>query len=165
MYELTASPKPPQTWSAILVRYALLAAILLALIGVLFAHRAWTARRPASTRAATEFISASPIEDRYGIRVTLVGVTAAGGLVNFRFKVLDAEKAKEIVQDPENMPMLIAEDSGTTLKAPGTVRHNITLETGRGYYILYINTQGAIKPGTPVSVVIGDLRLEHMIAQ
>ena len=135
------------------------------LIGVLFAHRGWTAQRSASTETATKFISASPLENRYGIRATLIEVTAAGGLIAFRFKVLDPEKAKEIVQDPENMPMLIAEDSGTTLKAPGTVRHNITLETDRGYYILYINTQGVVKPGTPVSVVIGGLRLEHMIAQ
>ena len=40
-----------------------------------------------------------------------------------------------------------------------------TLREGLVYYMFYPNQENVIKPGTAVSVVIGDNRLEHVIAQ
>lgn len=51
----------------------------------------------------------SATESRYGIQITQIGLTAAGGLVDFRFKVLDAAKARQLLGDPANAPVLIAE--------------------------------------------------------
>jgi hypothetical protein len=42
---------------------------------------------------------------------------------------------------------------------------NAKLEDGLVYYILYSNTDNLVKPGTPVSVVIGDWQLEPIIAK
>jgi hypothetical protein len=42
-------------------------------------------------------------------------------------------------------------------------KHDLVI--GRTYYILYGNARGAIKRGRPVTVVVGDQRLEHLIAQ
>jgi len=39
------------------------------------------------------------------------------------------------------------------------------LQAGRVNYLLYPNAQSAINPGSRVTLVIGDLRLEHLIAQ
>ena len=36
---------------------------------------------------------------RYGIDVTLVAVTAAGGLIEFRYQVVDPDKADRVVHD------------------------------------------------------------------
>ncbi|MBI5566437.1 MAG: hypothetical protein HY870_16170, partial [Chloroflexi bacterium] len=44
-----------------------------------------------------------------------------------------------------------------------THKHN--LEVGRTYYILYGNVRGAVQSGDPVSIVVGDLKLEHVIVQ
>jgi hypothetical protein len=115
--------------------------------------------------AATEFISASTLEERLGIRVTLIGVTAAGGLIDFRFKVLDSQKAAQMLEDPENLPELIVEESGTTLVPPAGAFQDTELETGQIYYMLYPNPRGAIQPGMAVSVVIGDAHLEPILAQ
>ena len=91
------------------------------------------------------------------------GVTADGGLIDFRFQVVDAHKAATM-PEPGNLPVLIAEDRRIALKLRprADVAH---LQAGRVYYLLYPNAQSAINPGSRVTLVIGDLRLEHLIAQ
>jgi hypothetical protein len=59
--------------------------------------------------------SAAAVEERSGTRVTLLGVTDDDGLIDFRFQVLDADKAATMLE-PGNLPVLIAEESGIALK-------------------------------------------------
>ena len=165
MNESTASLGLAQPRNVRLIRYALPAVLLVALLAAFFAYRAWIARQPASAPASAQTMSASTLEERYGLRITLIGVTAGGGMIDFRFKVLDPQKAMRMLQDPHKLPRLVAEDSGTELKAPEGALHDVKLESGRIYYILYPNTRGAIRPGSAVSVVLGDERLEPIIAQ
>lgn len=107
--------------------------------------------------------TAAEFETRYGIQVVMLGVSAGGGLIDMRFRVTDAEKAAMLL-DTANRPSLVAEDSGTVLTMH--VRPEVQkYETDRVYYLLYANTRSAIQPGTLVSVELGDLRLEHMVAQ
>ena len=49
------------------------------------------------------------IEQRWGIRVTQVGVTADGGLLDFRYLVLDADKALSMFDDEKTQPQLVTE--------------------------------------------------------
>lgn len=112
-----------------------------------------------------EPLSAAEIEAQYGIRVTLIGVTAGGGLIDFRYKVLDVDKAAALMADHETMPLLVAEDSEIVLTAPEHMRHDTNYKQDRVYFMLYTNRQNALKPGTPVSLVVGDARLEHLTAQ
>ena len=95
--------------------------------------------------------------------MTLIAVTAAGGYVDFRFRVVDADKAAQLLQ-AENQPVLVAEDSGLTLKL-SALPDQETLVLDRVYFFLYPNAQNAIESGSLVTVVMGDLRLEHQVAQ
>lgn len=166
MNQTTASPGLAQTRATRLIRYALPAALLLALVAVLFAYRAWNTRPPASTPAASQVISAAELEERYGLRVRLIGVTAGGGMIDFRLKILDAEKARGFLQDPANLPRLIAAEKGTTLVAPAEgIDEDMPWEEGGILFFLVPNSGGAIQPGTPVSVVFGEVQLEPVIAQ
>jgi len=165
MNESTANLGLAQPRATRLIRYALPVAILLALVAAFFAYRAWTARPLASTPAASQVVSAAELEDRYGLRVRLIGVTAGGGMIDFRLKILDAEKARDFLGDPANLPRLIAVESGTTLVAPQGIDEDIPWEEGGILFFLVPNSGGAVQPGTPVSVVFGEVQLEPVIAQ
>ena len=85
-------------------------------------------------------MSASLLEERYGLRVNLIGVTAAGGLVDLRLKVLDAEKAKSLLKDAANFPKLTVTGSDVTLlAAEDSQAQAANLEDGRLLVILYPN--------------------------
>jgi hypothetical protein len=112
---------------------------------------------------STQMISAKDLAELYGLRVTLIGVTAGGGLVDLRFKILDAQKAMKLLENHDNMPALIPAGSQVRLGIPGV--HGAEYETGKVYYMLYGNANGIVRPGTPVSVAFGNLVLEPITAQ
>jgi len=102
------------------------------------------------------------IEDRWGIRVSQIGVTADGGLVDFRFVVLDPDKALAMMQDVNNLPVLVAEDKSGIINSAAMMPTKHELTPGKTYFLLYRNTQNAVKPSALVSVLFSnDLRLEH----
>jgi hypothetical protein len=139
-----------------------------ALLVLLFAFIAWRVFKPspaASATGAIEQITADGLAERYGLRVRLIGVTAGGGMVDFRLKVLDAVKAKPLLLDAERRPSLIVEKSGATLTSPGSADADLLIEDGGIIFTLFPNSGGAIRPGDKVIVAFGDLRLEPVAAQ
>jgi hypothetical protein len=114
----------------------------------------------------SEPVSADVMAEEFGIRVDLVAVTAAGGVVDVRFTVLDPEKAGHLLHDDASMPTLIVENNDSVIRIRSIHRHNdlTTLERS-SYFILYPNPGGFVQGGSEVSVVIDGLRLEHLIAQ
>jgi hypothetical protein len=107
----------------------------------------------------------SEIEERFGVRFTGLHLVAKHGLVDLRYRVLDAGKAKNFGHFTETSPLIIAEDSGKTVEVTIMGLHNHRVETGRGYYILYRNTADALDPGSLATIQLGDLRLEHVVVQ
>ena len=104
----------------------------------------------------------SAFEEATGVRVALVAVTGQGGLIDFRYQVIDPDKAV-IVHDPEKPPTLVDEATGQTYNTPWMQHpHSGDFTPGVTYYLVLVNPQGGIKPGSLVSVVIGDFRLEHI---
>ena len=125
----------------------------------------WSTLDANVSRIKVQTISAAEFEQQYGMRVRLIGVTAGGGLVDFRLKVLDVEKAKQILSDPEKVPSLILPDKDVTLTASPDLDQVGTISEGGIYFILFGNTGGAVRPGTPVIVSFGDFQLEPIPAQ
>ncbi|MEZ4866171.1 MAG: hypothetical protein R3C14_32945 [Caldilineaceae bacterium] len=169
MSEVTVTPVLPPTRPLRWLKYTLQAMVLLPVVAVFFLYRIWSAP-PASTTASaqptTTVVSAETLAERFGLQITLIGVTAGGGIVDLRYKILDKDKAEFMVGDPDNPPILIAEESGVTLTAPNqAMKHHSELVEGRTQYRFYPNTNNAVRPGSPVSVVIGSIRLESIIAQ
>lgn len=106
----------------------------------------------------------SALETEFGIQIAHIGLTASGGLVDARFKVLDAAKAKALLGNAANTPMLIAGDK-PPLMAPHHALQGARFSTGQVFYILYPNTRGAVQPGSEVSVAMGAARLGPVTAQ
>ncbi len=92
-------------------------------------------------------------------------MTAAGGLIQLRFTVTDENKAAMVLHDKSSMPSLGVEARGLMIDPPGGMSHHLKILGGATYFILYSNPGGSVQAGTPVSVVVGGVRLQPMAAQ
>jgi hypothetical protein len=147
---------------------AALGAIALLIGGGWYYQQRSIAVPPAVVQTSTGYISNDQLEAQYGVRITLIGVSAVGGIVDFRYKLVDPAKAAALLHDPENAPVLTAVDSGLTL-APtqmGSRHHSqMGMKKGTAPFTFYPNVRNAVKAGTPVSVAFGKIKVEPIVAQ
>ena len=112
-------------------------------------------RRPVHSRPVK--ITQEELEQKYGLRMDLVAVTAAGGFVDVRIRMVNGEKAKTLLTDRKNFPAL-AVGKRVILQAPEDVKsQEIRFENDGTMFIMYPNSGGAVKRGTPVSILFGDI--------
>jgi hypothetical protein len=110
-------------------------------------------------------LAPAALEAHYGLRVDLVAVTAAGGMVDVRFKIVDAQKAKALLGQAANYPVLWIAGKQVSLTVPEDSRPQMAFENGGSFYLLFPNTQNAVQRGTPVTLVFGSLRVEAILAR
>lgn len=108
-------------------------------------------------------------EETTGIRITRIAVVGGGGLVDVRFTVLDPDKAIA-VHDPDSPLVLVNEENGDVVSAAFHGRHaGGTTQTGLDpaatYYLVFANSGRALQRGEEASVLLGDVRLEHVTVQ
>ncbi len=129
---------------------------------------AYSALRTEQTAAVEEktFISQSLLAEKYGLRVNLMAVTAAGGMVDVRLKIIDGEKARLLLQDQANFPTLSVSDGSFTLTATSETKpEEIKFEDGGNLFLLFPNSGNAVRPGTYVTLVFGDTALEPILVK
>jgi hypothetical protein len=119
-----------------------------------------------STPAPTHvppLVDRAGLVERSGVKVVRVAVTGDGGLVDLRFKVVDQDKAASLHDWP---PLLVDETTGGVVNRPwmGHV-HTHGVKLGVGYYVIFENTGMLIRPGSRVTVQLGDARLPHVPVQ
>ena len=114
---------------------------------------------------STGTISGGTLEDEYGIEILRIAVTAQGGLVDFRFKILDPDRARVLIKAPIKPPTLVAADSGLSLNSPQKIVGSVRLQKDAVCFLLYPNVRTAVKAGTLVSAVFGGVRVEPVKAQ
>ena len=111
-------------------------------------------------------ISQSELESKYGLRVNLVAVTAAGGLVDVRMKLVDAEKAKLLLSDKSNFPSLWIEDKQVSIAlSDEVISQEITFENDASLYLMFPNAGSSMQTGTDVTIRFGTVALEPIIAK
>ncbi|MFC1845332.1 hypothetical protein ACFLZ5_11180 [Thermodesulfobacteriota bacterium] len=111
------------------------------------------------------------IEEKWGVKVEALRISAAGNLVDFRYRIVDPEKASYLV-DRRNKPYMIDNKSGKVLSVPTTAKVGPLRQTvryglpkkDRIYFILFGNPH-ILKPGDKVSVVIGDFKVEDLVIE
>ena len=107
--------------------------------------------------------------EKWGVEVLGIKRTAGGYMLDFRFRVVDAEKALPLF-DHRIKPYLVAEKSDIKLPVPMASKVGAFRATNRGknikadktYYMIFGNPDSHVKPGETVSVVIGDFKVEHL---
>jgi len=112
------------------------------------------------------------IQDRWGIEIVAIRLSAAGQMLDFRYRVIDPDKAGPIL-DPKVKPYLIDQKSGAKFTVPitpkvGSLRQTSRSgppQTNRVYFMLFGNPGDRVRPGDKVTVVVGDFRAENLIVQ
>ena len=119
---------------------------------------------PPEGKSALTLPEPSAIEKEVGLQVAHIGLTASGGLVDARFKVLDPARVKVLFSNPANMPMLSVADM-PPLMASHHAMKNTSFSAGQIFFILYPNVRTAVKTGADVTVMVGSARLGPIAAQ
>lgn len=110
------------------------------------------------------------LAERWGIEVTSLHLSAKGRMVDFRYRVLDPDKAR-LLGDRTVKPMLTDLATGAVLRVPsfpktGSMRQTAAkMETGRIYFMLFANTGMPVKAGSRVTVTVGDFKAEGLTVQ
>lgn len=110
------------------------------------------------------------LEQRYGIKVVGIHLTAAGYMLDFRFRVLDPARAGYLF-DMNVKPCLVDQASGARMMVPappkiGALRSSAkTVLPDRNYFILFANPGQFIKPGNKVTVEIGVFKVADLVVQ
>lgn len=152
---IPAAPKTPTSRRRWVV---VVAVVVAAVVGL-----SWWTGRAEDVRSGTDLVTTEGLAARYGIEVDLIAVTAANGLVEFRYQVVDPDKATRILHDTDLAPTLVEEADGATLtmSAPPH-QHGGELRLGGTYFFLMANSHNALHRGSKVTLVMGDVRVEHL---
>ncbi|HWQ92091.1 MAG TPA: hypothetical protein VN673_10495 [Clostridia bacterium] len=142
-------------------RWAALAVMLVALNGA--------GQEPGSgeTAPSKPAEARSAVEENFGIKILGPRVSAGGLMIDFRYKILDADKAARLASR-EVKPFMVDQASGAVLLVPrtpklGALRHaGQKPQAGRVSFILFSNPGKVVKTGSQVSVVIGNCRIKNL---
>lgn len=108
-------------------------------------------------------------ETRFGVKISSVRTTAAGHVVDLRYRVLDAGKASPLFARGVK-PHLFDQASGRMLSVPsfpktGSLRSGGRPMEGRTYFILFSNQGRAVQCGSRVALLFGDLEVNGLVVE
>lgn len=151
---MTPRPLTDRFFDKTVRRISLAAGLLLLLAGC--------ASAPPPTKAV--------LAERWGIEIVGLRTSAHGHMIDFRYRVLDPAKAGTLA-DVRYNPVLIDQATGIQMKVPNTpklgpLRQSAKrLEAGKIYYMLFANSGLLVKPGSRVTIAIGDFRAENLTVE
>jgi hypothetical protein len=106
---------------------------------------------------------------QWGVEVVFVRRVAAGYMLEFRYKVLDPEKAKPLFER-QTKPLLTHVESGARMVVPtpaktGALRNSNPPLAGHTYWMFFANPGKFVQPGEQVNIEIGDFLAENLVVQ
>jgi len=109
------------------------------------------------------------IEEQWGIEITSLRLTSNDHMLDYRYRVLDADKATDLFKR-QIKPYLIHQETGQVMAVPetaklGPLRNSNIPQEGRIYWMFFGNAGNLIQPGDKVTVVIGDFRREDLVVE
>ena len=129
---------------------------------------AGTTENPPDYAEAGKAAPHSGSADALGIEVEGIRLSAAGYMLDFRYRVLDPVKAAPLL-DRKIQLYLLDEASGARLAVPsapkvGSLRTSSRSKIipGRNYYILFANPGRYLQAGSKVTLVAGDAEINHL---
>jgi len=137
--------------------------IILIVLGI-YEFNAFRAAKTTPPQAEVTSITQNAFEEMSGLHIQLLAVTAAGGLVDLRLQIVDAEKAKAFLDDHANFPALRVNDDVVlqTSEEAVAAAQDIQIENGKSIFIIFPNTGNILKSGDPVNIIFGQLQLESI---
>lgn len=125
-------------------------------------------KQPVSAVPAEAAVSAA--EARLGVRIRALRLSAAGYMLDLRYRVVDADKAAPIL-DRTVRPYLLAAN-GARLGVPvspkvGQLRstRRTAVHLDRDYAMLFGNPGQYLKAGDRITLVVGEQRIDDLVVQ
>ena len=109
------------------------------------------------------------MENTWGIRIQWIRLSAAGYMLDFRYRVIDPDKAKPLFVR-KTKPYLIDQASNAKLMVPnppkvGPLRNSNKPQANKIYFMFFGNPGKFVKAGNKVTVVIGDFKAENLTVE
>lgn len=128
------------------------------LVGFALSGLTWSSERDLNSRYRE-------VERRWGIKPLMIRLTGAEHFLDFRYVVVDAEKAKSIMhkkkktflKDQETGEIYNATMAKTAMR--GAATHP---KAGKQYFILFANADKTVKRGQKVTVIIDEMKVENL---
>ncbi len=124
----------------------------------------------ATTEAQTNGPHRAGLAENWGIEPLGVRLSAAGYMLDFRYRVTDPQKAMPIMES-RTSPWLIHQRTGARLRVPsppkvGPLRQRSRQpDPGRVYFTLFANPGRLVKPNDKVTIAIADCRIENLVVE
>jgi len=155
----------------------LLAGLLVFLLAVVPVARGDAGPQPVAAHEAPTVIEPIPaprhprektyMKRKWGVEILFLRETAAGYMLEFRYKVLDPLKAAPLFVR-KTKPVLTHVRSGRQLTVPvpaktGALRNSDTPLADHTYWMFFANPNKLVKPGDLVNLQIGDFAVEGLV--
>jgi hypothetical protein len=159
------SAKPHRTASLNTIACLVVVGAVLQLIGC-------TNLPGAVNSSQVEEVEPASVESTFGISVEGLRLSAAGSMLDFRYRVLDAKKAAPLL-DGRIQPYLLDEAHGAKLGVPDTpvlgrirqTARNNNILTDRTYFIMFGNPGKVLHSGDKVTLLIGQVKITDLTVQ
>lgn len=108
--------------------------------------------------------------DSHGIRIESVRTSAAGYMIDLRYRIINADKAAQLTNRGIKS-YLIDLSTGEKYSTPiaskvGALRSSTyTPVAGRTYFAFFANSGKRLKPGAKVQIVMGDFRSPPLVLE
>ena len=111
-------------------------------------------------------------EDKFGIKVKALHLSASGYILDLRYRVTDPEKASPLL-DPKRKVYLIDDAHQAKLGVPespiiGGMRQtsrNYVVYTDRDYFILFVNPGKVVHSGDTLTLATDDLKIASLTVE
>jgi hypothetical protein len=128
-----------------------------------------TATRDADSSHAVVEGRAIDLEQQWGIEITSLRLTAHNHMIDYRYRVLDSDKATDLSKR-QIKPYLIHQKTGKVLAVPetaklGPLRNSNIPQEGKIYWMFFGNAHNLVKADDRVTIVIGEFRVEDLVVQ
>jgi hypothetical protein len=135
-------------------------------VAVWLPHASGGSAKPASGAVAVAWqrpaVSSAGLAQRSGVRIVRLAVSGDGGLLDLRYKVLDADKAAAI-HDTHTPPAVVDERTGLVISEL-LMNHSHTgpFKPAVTYYLVFSNPGGWVHRGSTVTVLLGNAQVDNV---
>ena len=138
-------------------------------VGMSASTLAGSAEDPQEAAHAWRVHRGAYFDSLWGVDIIGVKLVSSGWMLQFKYRVTDPEKAKELLGNHAK-PYLVDEASGAKLAVPamenvGELRQAAVPEAGRTYFIIFGNANKIVQRGAKVSVEIGSFMADELIVE
>lgn len=115
-------------------------------------------------------VEAAALGEHFGIALEQVRLSAAGRLLDLRYRVVDAGKAHTLFARTDR-PALVHDASGLVLATPSFPRIGAMgqsaahWQSGRTYFALFANPDRRVAAGDSVTLTLGEVRVPNLTVQ